>query len=91
MLWPKLLTMTKEIKKNARSLSRDEMKKVKGGLAAADAKCKTNPCKFFADSKHGWVEGKCDSNSNGDCVCDARPIASIVASECKLEVIIIGG
>jgi hypothetical protein len=82
--------MANEIKKNAKRLSNDEMKKLKGGLTAAAARCKTNPCRYFESTAAGWVDGKCEGNSAGACVCNAGT-SSIVTSACKLEVIIIGG
>lgn len=65
------------------------MKKLKGGLTAATARCKTNPCRYFESTAAGWVDGKCEGNSNGDCVCNAGT-SSIVTSKCKQDVIIIG-
>jgi hypothetical protein len=67
------------------------MKKLKGGLTA-DARCRTGTCSY-REAHTGMVTGRCESNSAGNCVCNAGT-SSVVWPDCKATsviIIIVGG
>lgn len=80
--------MINEIKKTARTLGRDEMKKLRGGAAAEpQARCFSGLACKYDEANHGEVTGVCETNSAGKCVCNAGT-SSVVWCECRIAMII---
>ena len=73
--------MSNEIKKDAKRLGNDEMKKIRGGLEVENSPCRSGTCWYY-ESGTGNVGGYCEENSKGKCVCNAGT-SSIVTSDCS--------
>jgi len=80
--------MINEIKKNSRSLSKDEMKEFKGGVAEAAAEgCGRGFCDYY-EAHTGPVLGVCEINSNGRCVCNAGTSSILWDKPCYYIIIV---
>jgi hypothetical protein len=73
--------MLYKIEQNVKRLSQTEMKQLKGGLADAGGSCGTGSCSYY-EANTGNVTGTCQTNSAGNCVCNAGS-SSVVQSSCS--------
>lgn len=74
--------MKKSIGNVARLLGKQELKGLKGGWGDNEIgiNCIIGPCWYY-EANTGWVGGRCEANSNNQCVCNAKS-SSIVAYGC---------